>query len=231
MWNKILESSLKREVDPLRVMACYSGFREEEKEPAVGHPPLGPDLPGPQSRQWPCPPEVVGGKGVPKPAAFGIKAADTPPPPSLPGLLQTPGKSEFLWQLKPQARTRLGWRWASLCQMVGLEGERQLEWQRAWGCGGGLEPFSCQPLPGPDTASALSTTHVGGDPGGGRVGLWSLSRGWQSDLGLPGVPACGDQRGGGVQPGCPGDFFLQWKMLLAWLESRERPWTACVPGV
>lgn len=43
----------------------------------------------------------------------------------------------------------------------------------------------------------------------------------------PGVPACGDQRGGGVQPGCPDDFFLQWEMLLAWLESRESGLACC----
>lgn len=41
-----------------------------------------------------------------------------------------------------------------------------------WGCGGGLEPFPCQPCQAQALLPALSTTHVGGGtPGGGRVGL------------------------------------------------------------
>ena len=42
---------------------------------------------------------------------------------------------------------------------------------------------------------------------------------------FPGVHCLQRPKEWGVQPACPGDFFLQWKMLLAWLESQERPWT------
>ena len=41
----------------------------------------------------------------------------------------------------------------------------------------------------------------------------------------PGVHCLQRPEERGVQPACPGDFFLQWKTLLARLESQERPWT------
>lgn len=54
--------------------------------------------------------------------------AETTRPPSLPGLLQTPEKSEFLWKLKlcllDQTALGVG---AARCQMVSMEGKRQLE--------------------------------------------------------------------------------------------------------
>lgn len=57
-----------------------------------------------------------------------------------------------------------------------------------WGCGGGLEPFSCQPCQAQTLLPALSTTHVGGGTlVGAGWGCGSLSRGWQSDLGTPQV--------------------------------------------
>lgn len=76
--------------------------------------------------------------------------AETTRPPSLPGLLQTPGKSEFLWKFKLcllyQTGVGVG---AALCQMVGMEGKRQLEGTKLRES----EPFSCQPVLGLGTAT------------------------------------------------------------------------------
>lgn len=140
-----------------------------------------------------------------------------------PGLLQTPGKSEFLWKLKlcllDQTGMGVG---AALCQMVGNQ------WSDSWRVEGwrAREPFSCQPVLG-RTAACPRRRQSLGALSGGRVRLGSLCVGCWRGLGPAGRAYggvhCPLKPEGGLSPAWQSLPGLYRRRFPALLESYESP--------
>ena len=109
-----------------------------------------------------------GRKGGPEASSLWNRRRRHRPPPSLPGPLQTPGKSEFLWQLQPclldQTGLGVGLRSAKWWAWRGNDSWRVESCVGAWGRAGAL------PLPAlPGLGSAACSQH---NPRGWRDPRW-----------------------------------------------------------
>lgn len=148
-------------------------------------------------------PEAGGGEGFQKPAAVGTVAGRNHPPPFLPSLLQTPGKSEFLWKLKLCLLDQTGGGWGlPPAKVVGMEGATTGGWR--------AEAGRAFLLP----ARALGASEVWGALCGAGLPaeLWVvLQRSGASRQGVRGTLPSKTRRRMGSSLAVAGWFLLQWR--------------------
>lgn len=175
--------------------------------------PLLPEFATPPEWQRPSLPAAVAGEGLQQQLGCGPQT-----PPDLPPCLafQTPGKSEFLWKLKlcllDQTGVGVG---VALCQVVGMEGKRQLEGTEPEGVRALLLPACARPG---DCRLQPAWARVGGS---GRLRAGSLCVGCREVGASRQDIRCTLPVNQSLA--VPSWLFLQYRRLLAGPESWERP--------
>lgn len=154
------------------MMACYLGFRGGGRGTSSRPPTPRARICQASVQAVTMPARSRGRKGGPEASSLWNRGRRHRPPPSLPGLLQTPGKSEFLWQLKPclldQTGLEVGLRSAKWWAWRGSDSWRVESCVGVWGRAGAL-PLPA--LPGPGTAACSQHNPRGwGDPRWGQGG-------------------------------------------------------------